>query len=157
MTWSFVERAQFRIRDMRGHLRREKDWSSKRSSWMYTPFGLRPWLLEFVPLFGVVSLLHIAATIGIEIQRFINSLLLGRASPQLLFDLIDIMFQEVLGWLCKGINDLAYGCVRVRAHYLFLSHPSLLNQAHVASDGLFCEYFAQSGERQGLRVAIHSM
>ena len=67
------------------------------------------------------------------------------------------MLQEVLGWLCKGINDLACGYVRVKAHYLFLSHSSLLDQAHAASDELSCGYFAQAGERQGLRVAIHSM
>ena len=88
---------------------------------------------------------------------YIGSFLMGRAASQLLFDLINIMFQEVFGWLCRSINVLACGYIRVKAHFLFLSHPSLLGQAHAASDELFCEYFAQSDERQGLRVAIHSM
>ena len=105
----------------------------------------------------VVSLIRRAATIGVEMYRLINLFLLGRATSQLLFDLVEIMSQKVLGRLCKGINDLASGHVRVKAHFLFSSHPSLLGQAHAASDELFCVYFAQSDERQGLRVAIHSM
>lgn len=110
-----------------------------------------------VPEFVIVSLLHHAATIGFEIHRFIISFLLRRTASQLLFDLVDVMSQKVLGWLCGGINDLAGGYVRVKAHFLFLSHPSLLGQVHAASDELFCVYFAQPDERQGLRVAIHSM
>ena len=93
----------------------------------------------------------------VKTRHFITLFPLFRNPSELLFDLLNIMFQEVLGWLCKDISGLACGYVHVKAHCLTLSHPSLLGQAHAASDEFFYGGFARAGEKQGSRVAIQSM